>query len=254
MRQKALLVSVASFIVLFALVALAQPKKGAAPPKEPDKKAADKDDKDKKEPKDKPEEQPAVPPGASAADLGEPPPKRAEGPDEKTKPSPLTPRANEFPDGGTQPAPAEYDRLLGDIAALRSRVAALTTTLFKSKLKVLVETDGDNARISKFVVTLDDGVVYVAGDRFSADDEKPVYEHAVAPGHHVLGVEIERVDARGREYKTWQSTKMSIVVPESKTVQVQVELEDDSDMAVDFPDDQDGTYELNVKLRAKVAD
>ena len=70
----------------------------------------------------------------------------------------------------------------------------------------------------------------------------------------MLGVEIERVDARGREYKTWQSTKMSIVVPESKTVEARVELEDDSDMAVDFPDDQDGEYELNVKLRAQVAD
>lgn len=258
MRRKALLAWVVLLIVMSALVAVAQPKKGAAPAKDADKKAADKDDKDKKDDKSKKDEKaeppPAAPPGASASDLGEPPPKQVDRPDERTKPSPLTPRANEFPDGGAAPAPAEYDRLLGDIAALRSRVAALTTTMFKSKLRVLVQTEGDNARIGKFVVTLDDGVVYVAGDRFSADDEKAVYEHAVAPGHHILGVEIERVDARGREYKTWQSTKMSIVVPESKTVEARVELEDDSDMAVDFPDDQDGEYELNVKLRAQVAD
>lgn len=246
MRRKALLAWVASLVVLFAFVAFAQPKKGAPPAKDADKKAAE-EKKDEKAPA-------AAPPGSAAADLGEPPPKQVDRPDEKTKPSPLTPRANEFPDGGAAPAPAEYDRLLGDIAALRSRVAALTTTLFKSKLQVRVQTEGDNARISKFVVTLDDGVVYVAGDRFSADDEKPVYEHAVAPGHHVLGVEIERVDARNRQYKTWQSTKLSIVVPESKTVEARVELEDDSDMAVDFPDDQDGEYELNVSLRAKVVD
>ncbi|MCC6664004.1 MAG: hypothetical protein IT375_09675 [Polyangiaceae bacterium] len=262
MRPKSRHLWVVLLVVLSALVAFAQPKKGAAP-KEAEKKAADKDDKgkkddkakdDKKDAKDDKSDGGSTPPGAAAADLGEPPPKQSDRPDEKTKPSPLTPRPNEFPDGGAAPAPAEYDRLLGDIAALRARVAALTTTMFKSKLKVFVETDGDNARISKFVVTLDDGVVYVAGDRFSADDEKAIYEHAVAPGHHVLGVEIERVDARGREYKTWQSTKMSIVVPESKTVEARVELEDDSDMAVDFPDDQDGEYELNVKLRAQVAD
>lgn len=251
MRRKALLASVVLLTVLFALVAFAQPKKGAAP-KEADKKAAEKDDKSKD--KEEADAAPATPPGAAASDLGDPPPKQPDRPDEKSKPSPLNPRANEFPDGGAAPAPAEYDRLLGDIAALRSRVAALTTTLFKSKLKVLVQTEGDNARISKFVITLDDGVVFVAGDRFSADDEKAVYEHAVAPGHHILGVEIERVDARGREYKTWQNTKMSIVVPESKTVQALVELEDDSDMAVDFPDDQDGEYELNVTLRARVVD
>lgn len=250
MRPKPRHLWVVLLIVLSALVAFAQPKKGAGPTKDPDKKAADKDDKAKDDKADAA----AVPPGAAAADLGDPPPKQPDGPADKTKPSPLTPRANEFPDGGAAPAPAEYDRLLGDIAALRARVASLTTTMFKSKLKVFVETDGDNSRITKFVVTLDDGVVYVAGDRFSADDEKPVYEHAVAPGHHILGVEIERVDARGREYKNWQSTKMSIVVPESKLVEARIELEDDSDMAVDFPDDQDGEYELNVKLRAQVAD
>ena len=255
MRPKPRHLWVVLLIVLSALVAFAQPKEGARPTKEADKKAADKDDKakDDKAKDDKPDGA-GVPPGAAAADLGDPPPKQADGPADKTKPSPLTPRANEFPDGGAAPAPAEYDRLLGDIAALRARVASLTTTMFKSKLKVFVETDGDNARITKFVVTLDDGVVYVAGDRFSANDEKPVYEHAVAPGHHILGVEIERVDSRGREYKTWQNTKMSIVVPESKVVEARVELEDDSDMAVDFPDDQDGEYELNVKLRAQVAD
>ena len=257
MRRQALLALVVPLIILFAIVALAQPKKGGV--KDPDKKAVGKDDrKDKDKDKDKDKEaqaDAATPPaGSGADDLGEPPPKNLQHPDEKTKPSPLTPRANEFPDGGAAPAPAEYDRLLGDIAALRSRVAALTTTMFKSKLRVLVETDGDDSRITKFLVTLDDGVVYSAPDRFSAEDEKIVYEHAVAPGHHVLGVEIERVDARGKEYKNWQSTKMSVVVPESKVVEAKVELEDDSDMAVDFPDDQDGEYELNVKMRARVAD
>ena len=47
---------------------------------------------------------------------------------------------------------------------------------------------------------------------------------------------------------------MSIVVPESKLVEAEVLVEDDSDMAVDFPDDQDGEYELNVRLRARVED
>jgi hypothetical protein len=47
---------------------------------------------------------------------------------------------------------------------------------------------------------------------------------------------------------------MSVVVPESKVLEALIKLEDDSDMAVDFPDDKDGKYELNVKCRARVAD
>ena len=39
----------------------------------------------------------------------------------ETKPSPLTPAPAEFPSGIAKPPPFEYDKLLGDIAALRSR-------------------------------------------------------------------------------------------------------------------------------------
>lgn len=190
---------------------------------------------------------------ASGDDLGPPPPP-AKAQDEKTRPSPLTPEPNEFPTGALKPPPAEYDQLLSDIAALRSRVAALTTTLFKSKLRIIVETEGDEARITSFVVTLDDGVVFSAPARFVAEDEKVVYEHAVAPGHHVIGVEIEREDARGQQYKTWQTSKFSVLVPDSQLLETHMVVTDDSDMAEDFPEDGDGEYELDVRLRARVTE
>lgn len=189
-----------------------------------------------------------APPGG---ELGERPTSEDDAPS-TTKLSPLTPRANEFPTGPPSPPPADFDRLLGDIAALRSRVAALTATLFKSKVRIVVETRGRDARIESLAVTLDDGVVFAAAERFSADDSRVVYEHAVAPGQHVLGLELERYDARKREYRTWQSSRFSLFVPESRLVEAHFVLEDASDMAVDFPDDQDGRYELRVRLRARV--
>lgn len=191
---------------------------------------------------------------AAADDLGAPPPKEVQEQKPELKPSPLTPAPAEFPSGLAKPPPFEYDKLLGDIAALRSRVAALTTTLFASKLRVVVETRGDDARLSSFNVTLDDGAVFSAPDRFSAEDERTVYEHAVAPGHHVVGVEIERYDARNKEYRSWQSSRFSVVIPESKLVDAHLTIVDDSDIAEDFPDDQDGVYDLRVKLRARVVD
>jgi hypothetical protein len=170
-----------------------------------------------------------------------------------SKISPLTPAPNEFP-GRLLPTPStELDRLLGDIATLRGRVAALTTTLFKSRLRVVIEEHGAEARIEALSVNLDDGVVFAAPERFSAEDERVVYEHAVAPGQHVLGLDIERYDLRGRNFRTWQSSRFSVVVPEGKTVEAHFVLQDSSDMAVDFPDDQDGEYELDVRLRARVA-
>lgn len=190
----------------------------------------------------------------SGDDLGAPPPKPGT---ESTgvRKSPLTPEPNEFPQGAPKPPPVAYDKLLSDIAALRSRVAAVTTTLFSSKLRVLVGVEGDDARVVSFRVTLDDGIVYAAPQNFSGGDEpEVVYEHAVAPGHHMLGIEIERYDARNREYRTFQTSKFSVIVPESKRLESSLRIEDDSDMAEDFPDDEDGEYDLRVRLRARVVE
>jgi hypothetical protein len=251
-KRPVLLAFVASALLVAA--ASAQPSK-----KGPATKAEDKAVKpeDKKAPA---EVDKAVPPADSGAvttgsdDLGAAPPQGLPEQRQETKPSPLTPAPSEFPSGVAKPPPFEYDKLLGDIAALRSRVAALTTTLFASKLRVVVETRGDDARLASFNVTLDDGVVFAAPDRFAADDERVVYEHAVAPGHHVVGLDIERYDARNKSYRTWQSSRFSVVVPENKLVATHLIVIDDSDMAEDFPDDADGEYDLRVKLRARVVD
>jgi hypothetical protein len=213
----------------------------------------------------KPEAPAAPPEGAPAAgsassssvtsgdDLGPPPPKTGTE-TAAQKRSPLTPEPNEFPEGAPKPPPIAYDKLLADIAALRGRVAAVTTTLFSSKLRVLVGVEGDDARIATFRVTLDDAVAYSAPERLGGDEPQVVYDHAVAPGHHMLGVEIERFDARNREYRTFQASKFAIVVPESKRLEASFRIQDDSDMADDFPDDQDGEYDLRIRLRARVVE
>lgn len=253
MRKRLVLFSLA-FATSLGLAA------GAQPGKKPTAAASKEEDRAKASPKPEPSgaEKPAPgdgsAPAAAADDLGEPPPKNVAEQKPEQKPSPLTPAPPEFPSGVAKPPPFEYDKLLGDIAALRSRVAALTTTLFASKLRVVVETKGDDARLASFNVTLDDGVVFAAPERFSAEDERVVYEHAVAPGHHVVGVEIERYDARNKEFRTWQSSRFSVVIPESKLVDTHLTIVDDSDMAEDFPDDADGQYDLRVKLRARVVE
>jgi hypothetical protein len=190
-------------------------------------------------------------PGDEGTRLDDKPPPQTPGSAQNL--SPLNPEPSESPKAAPAPGPEALDKLIADIATLRARVAALTTSLFSSKLRVYVHTDGDDARVQNFVVTLDDGVVFKGDPGFVAEDEKVVYEHAVAPGSHVVGIEIERQDARGAAYRTWQTTRFAIQVPERRTLEAIVTVEDDSNMASDFPDDQDGKYELGVKLRAKVA-
>jgi hypothetical protein len=248
-------------VLLTVVIAQAQPK----PAKPPSTKRADSQEPGSKPtkqdelqedggPSDRSDSESAtgVSPEANSDDLGDAPPavKTAE---DKVRPSPLTPRADEFPKRMLDHLPPEYDELLSDIAALRSRVAALTTTLFKSKLRVIIQTNG-TAKITSLAVTLDDGVIFSTASRFNAEDEKTVYEHAVAPGHHLVGVEVEREDARGGQYKTWQTSRFAIVVPDSQLLETRLVLEDDSDMAEEFPDEADGEYDLRVRLRARLVE
>jgi hypothetical protein len=165
--------------------------------------------------------------------------------------SPLNPEPEEFPEAGGAPAPADVDRILGEIAALRARVAAIGDTLFKSRIVVRIEARGSHAKIGKLAVLLDDGVVYTAPPGLELSDETTVYDHAVAPGRHVLSVDIDRRDDRGDGFGTGQRSRFSIEVPENQRLATTVRIDDDSDMASDFPSSQKGSYDLRVRLRAK---
>jgi hypothetical protein len=44
------------------------------------------------------------------------------------------------------------------------------------------------------------------------------------------------------------------VVPDSRLLETHMVVEDDSDMAEDFPEDEDGEYEVRVNLRARVTE
>lgn len=193
-------------------------------------------------------------PGSEAAPPATAPPPTGPAPAVGPPLSPLNPEREEFPKARASRAPGDLSRLLSDIAALRSRVAALTAALFSSRIRVSVRAEGDDARIDSLAILLDDGVVFRAADRFVAEDDRIVFEHAVAPGQHVLGVEVERHDARGNSFRTWQSSRFSVVVPERKRLDALIVLVDDSEMADDFPDGEEGEYELGVTLEAQVAE
>jgi hypothetical protein len=165
--------------------------------------------------------------------------------------SPLNPRPEEFPDGGAVATPVDLDKIMGDIASLRARVAAIGDVLFKSRIVLRVETRGDHAKIGKLAISLDEGIVYTAPAGFFAEDEVTVYDHAVAPGRHVLGVDVERRDDRGENFRTGQHSRVTLEVPDNQRLETSIRIDDDSDMGSDFPSGQKGSYDLRVRVRAK---
>lgn len=171
--------------------------------------------------------------------------------DPKLRPSPLTPRPEEMPTrDGTAP---DYSALLGELVALHARVSALTSALYQNKLRVTLETDGDESRYAGLVITIDGAVVYTAPERFTGTEEAVVFERSVAPGPHVIGVEVERYDGRAPTFRSWQSTRYSVDVPEKQILQAHVMLSDDSEMG-EFVADQSGRYEVGARLDVEVVE
>jgi hypothetical protein len=165
--------------------------------------------------------------------------------------SPLNPAPNEFSDGGAPGPSLDYYRLLSDIASLRARVAAVSDTLFHSRIAIAIETESDHGRIASLLVSLDDGVVWSSPPGFRADEEAIIYDHAAAPGRHAVTVDVERRDDRDDAFRSAQRSRFIVDVPAEERLSVELHLWDDSSMGGDFPGDKKGHYELKIRASAK---
>jgi hypothetical protein len=200
-----------------------------------------------------------APVGASAVDGGAiPPPGRLDLGDGGIKPSPLNPAANEMPPTvapapSASPSVVDYDKLLGDIAALRARVAAVGDSLFVARIALTVETDGSHAKIGKMTVSIDDGIVYSAPANFRAEDPTTIYDHAVAAGRHAVTVDIDRKDDRDESFRDTERSRFVVDVPPDQKLNVTLRLGDDSTMGGTFPTDRSGKYDVRVRIKASAA-
>jgi len=191
--------------------------------------------------------------GSADAGGGPVPPPPAAAGDGGVKASPLNPAPNEFPPqsaGDAGPSAADYDRLLGDIAALRARASAVGDALFKSRLAIQVSGDADHGKVFRLTVALDDGVVYTSPQGFGGAPT-PVYNHAVAPGRHAITLDVERRDDRNDAFRTQQRSRFIVEVPKDQELTVEVQIDDDSSMGGDFPSDRSGKYDLRFRVKAQ---
>ena len=236
-------------VTVVATIALAQPHgRPARPASKPKPAAADNAGDDRSAAAPSASATNAPPP---ASDTGPVPAPAADVTADGGKLSPLNPAANEFSDAGPTPPSLDYDRLLTDIGALRARVAAVSDTLFHSRIAIALETTGDHGRIAGLSVSLDDGVVWTSPAAFRPEEATTVYDHAVAPGHHAVTVDVERRDDRNDAFRTAQRSRFIVDVPADERLSVDLKLWDDSGMGADFPSDKSGQYDLRVRARAK---
>jgi hypothetical protein len=147
----------------------------------------------------------------------------------------------------------ELSALMDELVQARTRAALLGKTLFKTVTRVYVQNlAGDDAVLSKAVLKLDGAPIF-RGDAAAirGDESRQVFEGFIAPGPHVLTAEIEvnsRTDA-AYGYSLRESYKFQAL--RDKRNELSLVLRDDSDVASEFPDDQDGEYDVRMRLRVR---
>ena len=227
-------------IALAAAVALAQPRGGAAGKARPmpDLDAAPSD---------------AAPPdaGSASALVTEP---NASG----KRMSPLTPASAEFPTAvpkseaapGLSAAAPEYERLVAETIALRARVAAAGDSLYRARISISLRGALHHTKLTRLRILLDGGTVY-ASDLPSVQDAKAMlYERGIAAGKHSISVSTEHTHTADASFTSATQMRYTIDVPRDRTLEVDLRLDEDSDMAAEFPRGGSGSYDVRARLNA----
>lgn len=146
---------------------------------------------------------------------------------------------------------ADYTQLMDDLVQARLRVSTLGTQLFRTRITVdLQDRTGDDVNLARFVVHLDGAPAFQSdGPVEGADRGREIYTGSLAPGPHVLTLEVEQRARQDDAYRyTLRETFRFQVVPE-RLSEVTLILDDDSDIAGNFPSGGEGRYEVRTRLR-----
>lgn len=147
----------------------------------------------------------------------------------------------------------ELAGLMDELVQARARAALLGKTLFKTLLRVHVQNLAeDSASLAKLVLKLDGAPIY-RGDAGSlrGDEQHQVFEGFVAPGPHVLTAEIDQNSRDDSAYGYALRESYRFQALRDKRNELSLVLADDSDVASEFPDDQDGEYDIRTRLRVR---
>jgi hypothetical protein len=196
----------------------------------------------------------------------DPAPAAAPPPVADASPLSVTPAAEPTPAPAPEPAPAadeaaaqdaqavreELSTVMDSLVSARARAALLGKSLFKTRVRVqLVNDAADDQVLGKVALLLDGNPIY-RGDGSALNPEgAKLFEGYAAPGPHVLTVEIEQRSREDDAYRYSQTSSLRFVVPRGTLTDLKLVLDDDSDIAEDFKDDDEGEYDVRLRLEVE---
>jgi hypothetical protein len=148
---------------------------------------------------------------------------------------------------------AQAAELIDELAQARAKATLLGKTLFKTQLRLRIQNlAAPDPRLTKLVLKLDGAPVFVGdGAALSGDAARQVFEGFVAPGRHVLTAELTQQSRQDESFGYSMHDSYNFKAQKDKVSELTLIVDDDSDMASEYPDDGDGEYDVRLKLRVR---
>ncbi len=145
----------------------------------------------------------------------------------------------------------DYVALMDELVQARMRVSALGAELFQTRITIdLQDRTGDATNLARLVVHLDGAAVYQSdGNAEGLDDGREVFSGSLAPGPHVLRIEVEQRARQDEAFRYTLQEDFRFQVVRERLSEVTLVLEDGSDMASSFPSGGEGRYEVRTRMR-----
>jgi hypothetical protein len=166
---------------------------------------------------------------------------------------PRTPEADAAP--VTPPAPDvsalsnELSAVLDELIQARSRASILAKSLFRTRIDINVLRRADEQQLLHVKLALDGVPVHESDGAALAGSEAHLFSGYVAPGVHEISIEISEQARENATYRYTRAERFRIETKKDTSTQVDVMLRDDSDMAEELPEGDDGKYEVSTRVR-----
>jgi len=149
------------------------------------------------------------------------------------------------------PLQAEYTAIMDELVKARARVAIVGKALFKTKVRIVLQNRaGDEQTLERVVLRLDGAPIFRKDGGAGLDDGQQVFEGFATPGPHALELEADQRSRANDAFGYTLRETFRFAVQQDRLTEITIVLDDDSDMAEDFPDDGEGEYDLRTRVSA----
>ncbi len=162
---------------------------------------------------------------------------------------PIDPSLTTGPD--LTPLRQELTAIMDELVKARARVAIVGKALFKTKVRIILQNRaGDAQSLERIVLRLDGAPIYRKDGGAGLEEGEQVFEGFATPGPHALDLEAEQRSRANDGFGYTLRDTVRVSVQKDRLTEITIVLDDDSDMAEDFPEDGEGEYDLRTRVTA----